>query len=102
MTATRLGALFLFLVSSASAALLTDLAASNGSTYDFIVVGGGYLAIPSIHDANAVLLAGTAGNVIANRLTENSAVKVLVVEAGLKLAPISLQYTKELLTLVSK
>lgn len=46
LTATRLGALFLFLVSSANAALLTDLAATNGTTYDFIVVGGGYFAVP--------------------------------------------------------
>lgn len=35
------------------------------TTYDFVIVGG-----------------GTAGNVVAGRLAENSDVKVLVIEAG--------------------
>lgn len=38
-TATRLGALLL-LASSTRAALLTNLTALNGATYDYIVVGG--------------------------------------------------------------
>ena len=39
--------------------------AASAATYDYIVVGG-----------------GTTGLVVANRLTENAAVSVLVIEAG--------------------
>ncbi|KXG53464.1 Glucose-methanol-choline oxidoreductase [Penicillium griseofulvum] len=42
------------------------MAASTPNKYDFIVVGG-----------------GTAGNVVAGRLAENSDVKILVIEAGI-------------------
>ena len=55
--------------------------------YDFIIVGGEFCCIHQTRSTatNHRRLGGTAGNTIANRLTENADVSVLVLQAGVVL-----------------
>ncbi|KZT29324.1 GMC oxidoreductase [Neolentinus lepideus HHB14362 ss-1] len=55
----------LYLINFVSATIYSDPSQLSSKSYDYIIIG-----------------AGTAGNVIANRLTENADSKVLVIEAG--------------------
>ena len=60
--------------------------------YDFVVIGGAYPTYASLRvnvtliiyhgSNNHAISGGTAGNVVANRLTEDASVRVLVIEAG--------------------
>jgi len=53
----------------------------RGAKYDFIVVGGQYTSLLNRYLTD-IVAAGTSGNVIANRLSENQKWRVLVIDAG--------------------
>jgi hypothetical protein len=71
-----------FFSRSVIAAIYDDFSDLPANTYDYVIVGG--TSFP-----NMVLcilrarIGGTAGNVIANRLTEIPSLRVLVLEAGI-------------------
>ncbi len=52
----------------------------NSTTYDFVIIGGESRRMPA--DFFNSPTGGTAGNVVANRLTENPEFNVLLIEAG--------------------
>ena len=72
-------------VAQAYGAIYNDVSQLPTHEYDYIIVGG---TLPRLHHEPKrrthtwSLLGGTAGNVVANRLTENPKVNVLVLEAG--------------------
>ena len=65
LAALAVGAVALFTRSASAAGVTSDSSGIAGHTYDYIVVGG-----------------GLAGTTVAARLAENSAISVLLIEAG--------------------
>jgi len=79
---TAFVALLSFLTTGVLAAIYNDPSQlPRGAKYDFIVVGGRYLSLLNPYLTDTVA-AGTSGNVIANRLSENHKWRVLVIDAG--------------------
>jgi hypothetical protein len=67
----------------ASAVLLDNPSKLVTKTFDFVVVGGKILLHHLFLSSNTVP-GGVAGNVVANRLSENPEYSVLVLEAGVE------------------
>ncbi len=77
--------MIIFLRNFTSAKILMS-ALSLSTAYDFVIVGGACGVFCRVLYARAFLLmepsGGTAGNVLANRLTEDPGIMVLVIESG--------------------
>jgi hypothetical protein len=77
-----LAALLPTFLSSASAVYTTDPSKLPSTTFDYIVVGGDHDRSQPAHPSLQTVSGGTAGNVVASRLSENNKYTVLVLEAG--------------------
>ena len=79
---TAFVALLSLLTTGALAAIYNDPSQlPRGAKYDFVVVGGQFTSLLNRYLTNTIA-AGTSGNVIANRLSENQKWRVLVIDAG--------------------
>lgn len=74
-------------------AIFTDPSQLKTATYDFIVVGGQWLSFMYRTHINFFVTAGAGGGVVASRLSENPAFKVLLIEAGPTYAASTYQLT---------